>query len=36
MYRNREYYPDPTAGCAFGNLRRKETQLNTGKQFEAD
>ena len=31
-----EHYPDPTAGRALGSLRRKENQLNTGKQFEAD
>ena len=36
MYRNHEHYPDPTAGRALGSLRRKENQLNTGKQFEAD
>lgn len=36
MYRNPEYYPDPTVGRALENLRRKETRLNTGKQFEAD
>ena len=35
MYRNHEHYPDPTAGRALGSLRRKENQLNTGKQFEA-
>ena len=36
MYRNPEYYPDPTVGRALEDLRRKETRLNTGKQFEAD
>ena len=36
MYRNPEYYPDPTAGRAMESLRRKENRLNTGKQFEAD
>ena len=36
MYRNHEHYPDPTAGRALGSLRRKENQLNTGKQFEAE
>ena len=36
MYRNHEHYPDLTAGRALGSLRRKENQLNTGKQFEAD
>ena len=36
MYRNPEYYPDPTAGAALRQLRRKENRLNTGKQFEAD
>ena len=36
MYRKHEHYPDPTAGRALGSLRRKENQLNTGKQFEAD
>ena len=36
MYRNPEYYPDPTAGAALRRLRRKENHLNTGKQFEAD
>ena len=36
MYRNPEYYPDPTAGSALRALRRKENILNTGKQFEAD
>ena len=34
MYRNHEHYPDLTAGRALGSLRRKENQLNTGKQFE--
>jgi hypothetical protein len=36
MYRNPEHYPDPTAGAALCQLRRKENRLNTGKQFEAD
>ena len=36
MCRNHEHYPDPTAGRALGSLRRKENQLNTGKQFETD
>ena len=36
MYRNSEYYPDPTAGAALRQLYRKEKDLNTGKQFEAD
>ena len=36
MYRNCEHYPNPTAGRSLENLRRKENQLNTGKQFEAD
>lgn len=36
MYRNPEYYPDPTVGRALEDLRRKETRMNTGKQFEAD
>ena len=36
MCRNPEYYPDPTAGAALRQLRRKENRLNTGKQFEAD
>ena len=36
MFRNPEYYPDPTVGRALEDLRRKETRLNTGKQFEAD
>ena len=35
MYRNSEYYPDPTAGAALRQLYRKEKDLNTGKQFEA-
>ena len=35
MYRNPEHYPDPTAGAALCQLRRKENRLNTGKQFEA-
>lgn len=34
MYRNPEHYPDPTAGAALCQLRRKENRLNTGKQFE--
>ena len=36
MYRNSEYYPDPTTGAALRQLYRKEKDLNTGKQFEAD
>ena len=32
MYRNPEHYPDPTAGAALCQLRRKENRLNTGKQ----
>ena len=36
MYRNPEHYPDPTAGAALCQLRRKENRSNTGKQFEAD
>lgn len=35
MYRNPEHYPDPTAGAALCQLRRKENRLNTGKQFVA-
>lgn len=38
MYRNNEHYPDPTAGAALANIRRKEhlDRMNAGKQFEAD
>lgn len=36
MYWNPEHYPDPTAGAALRQLYRKEKDLNTGKQFEAD
>lgn len=36
MVRNSEHYPDPTAGAALRQMQRKENELNTGKQFEAD
>lgn len=36
MIRNSEHYPDPTAGAALRQIQRKENELNTGKQFEAD
>lgn len=36
MYWNPEHYPDPTDGAALRQLYRKEKDLNTGKQFEAD
>lgn len=35
VYRNAEYYPDPTAGAAFNNIREGRMN-NTGKQFEED
>ena len=35
MY-NAEHYADPTAGAAFGRIRREERHMNTGKRFEAD
>lgn len=35
VYRNSEYYPDPTAGAAFKSIREGHMN-NTGKQFEED
>ena len=34
MYRNPEHYPDPTAGAALCQLRRKENRLNTGNSLK--
>ena len=35
MYRNPEHYPDPTAGAALCQLRRKENRLNAEMQKDA-